>query len=60
MPTRILPILARLRQDLAQVLSLESIKSACHQAGYHWRNRELDPVATVLFFLLQVLHVRFH
>jgi len=56
MPTRILPILARLRQDLAQILSPDSIRSACHQAGYHWRNRELDPVATVLFFLLQILH----
>jgi hypothetical protein len=56
MPTRILPILARLRQDLAQNLSPEAIRAACHQAGYRWRHRELDPVATVLFFLLQILH----
>jgi len=56
MPTRILPILERLRQDLTQILSPESIRSACHQAGYHWRNRALDPVATVMLFLLQVLH----
>lgn len=56
MPTRILPILDRLRQDLAQILSPESIRSACQQAGHRWRNRELDPVATVTLFLLQVLH----
>jgi Transposase DDE domain len=56
MPTRILPILDRLRQDLAQNLSPEAIRSACRQAGYRWRHRELDPVATVLFFLLQILH----
>jgi hypothetical protein len=56
MPTRILPILDRLRQDLTQILSPESIRSACRQAGYRWRHRELDPVATVLFFLLQILH----
>jgi len=56
MPTRILPILDRLRQDLTQILSPDSIRSACHQEGYRWRNRELDPVATVMLFLLQVLH----
>ena len=56
MPTRIIPILDRLRQDLARVLSPESIRSACRQAGYRWRNRELDPVATVMLFLLQVLN----
>jgi len=56
MPTRILPILDRLRQDLAQILGPESIRSACQQAGYRWRNRELDPVATVMLFLLQILH----
>lgn len=56
MPPRIVPILARLRQDLTRVLSPESIRSACREAGYRWRNRELDPVATVMLCLLQVLH----
>jgi len=56
MPPRILPILDRLRQDLTPILSPESIRSACHEVGYRWRNRELDPVATVMLFLLQVLH----
>jgi len=56
MRTRNWPILDRLRQDLAQILGPESIRSACHEAGYRWRDRELDPVATVRLFLLQVLH----
>ena len=56
MPTLIMPVLTRLRQDLASALSAEAILSACRQAKYSWRDRKLDPVATVSLFLLQVLH----
>lgn len=56
MPTLIMPVLARLRQDLASSLSAEAIHSACRLAKYSWRNRKLDPVATISLFLLQVLH----
>lgn len=56
MPTLILPVLTRLRQDLASSLRPEAIRSACRQATYSWRNRKLDPVATVSLFLLQILH----
>ena len=56
MPTPIMPVLARLRQDLASRLSPEAIRSACRQANYSWRNRKLDPVATVSLFLLQILN----
>ena len=56
MPNRIIPILARLRQDLADCLSPQAIRDACKQVGYSWRDRLLDPVATVHLFLLQVLH----
>ena len=52
----IIPILARVRQDVAEILSADTIKTACRDAGYCWRNRVLDPVATVSLFLLQVLH----
>ena len=54
-PTPIIAILARLRQDLAVVLTPDAIRAACREARYSWRNRRLDPVATVLLFLLQVL-----
>ena len=56
MPSLIMPVLARLRQDLASSLSSDAIFSACRRVGYSWRNRKLDPVATVTLFLLQVLH----
>jgi hypothetical protein len=56
MHASIIPILARLRQDIGGILKPEVIYEACRQAGYTWRNRKLDPVATVSLFLLQVLN----
>ena len=56
MPNPIMPVLAKLRQDVAHRLSSEAIRDACRQAGYSWRNRTLDPVATLRLFLLQILH----
>ncbi len=56
MHLHIMPVLARLRQDISEILTPESIREACRRAGYSWRNRKLDPVATVTLFLLQILH----
>jgi hypothetical protein len=56
MPPRIVPILDRLRQDLAAHLDREAIEAACRRAGHRWRRRILDPATTVYLFLLQVLH----
>lgn len=56
MPPRIIPILDRLRQDLAGSLTPQMIQAACRSEDYRWRNRLLDPVTTVYLFLLQVLH----
>ena len=56
MPTRIITILGRLRQDLAACLAREAIESACRQAQHSWRKRVLDPVTTIYLFLIQVLH----
>jgi hypothetical protein len=55
-PERIIPILARLRQDVARPLAPETIRDACRQVGHRWRERLLDPVTTIHLFLLQVLH----
>jgi len=55
-PPRIIPILGRLRQDVAAGLSQATIEEACRQANYSWRKRLLDPVTTLSLFLLQVLH----
>lgn len=56
MPAPIIAILDKVRQDLAEILSPDSIRDACREAGYRWRGRLLDPVATVSLFLLQVLN----
>jgi Transposase DDE domain len=56
MPTLIMSVLTKLRQDLSSSLSAESIHSACRQARYSWRNRKLNPVATISCFLLQILN----
>jgi hypothetical protein len=56
MPPRIIPILDRLRQDIAANLTKETIEEGCRQAKYSWRRRILDPATTVYLFLLQVLH----
>ena len=52
----IISLLARLRQDLAEVLHPSTIHRACRQVGYSWRDRTLDPVATISLFLLQILN----
>lgn len=56
MPPRIIPILDRLRQEIAAVLSRETIEEACRRAEHRWRERVLDPATTIYLFLLQVLH----
>src|ERR1700731_4926189 len=56
MPPRILPILGRLRQDLAAALAPQTIEAACSHVGHEWRKRLLDPATTIYLFLLQVLH----
>src|SRR3954452_5503107 len=56
MPPRIIPILGRLRQDIAADLAEETIEEACRQVNYSWRKRVLDPATTIYLFLLQVLH----
>jgi Transposase DDE domain len=56
MPPRIIPILDRLRQDIAAGLAKQSIEQACRQSNYSWRRRILDPATTIYLFLLQILH----
>src|SRR3954471_10831133 len=56
MPPRIIPILGRLRQDIAADLAKETIEQACRQVNSSWRRRILDPATTIYLFLLQVLH----
>ena len=56
MPLRIVTILGRLKQDLADEISPNAIEQACKEEKYTWRQRALDPVTTVYLFILQILH----
>jgi len=47
--------LERVKQDMEPYLPAESIRAACRDVGHRWRNRQLDPVATLHLFILQVL-----
>ena len=48
--------LRQIREDLAAVLSPDTLRSLCEQAGHTWRERILDPVTTIHLFVLQILH----
>lgn len=47
---------ARIKTEVAQWLTAETIGQVCRDLGYTWRNRMLNPVTTVHLFLLQILH----
>jgi len=49
-------ILGQFKADVAKALSPEIIRNICTALGHFWRERVLDPVATVHVFLLQILH----
>src|SRR5436305_823008 len=48
--------LRRIKQDLKPFLPERSIRLACEEVGYHWRNRLFEPVATLHLFILQILN----
>jgi hypothetical protein len=48
--------LQRIKDDLRPFLPEQAIVSACQRAGHHWRNRQLGPVQTIHFFILQILN----
>jgi hypothetical protein len=56
---RVRVALQRIQKDLAQVLDAAQITAVCREAGYHFRQRVLDPVTTIHLFVLQILHGNF-
>jgi Transposase DDE domain len=56
MALNISEIVGQFKADVAKALSAETIHVICGALGYRWRERVLDPVATVHVFLLQILH----
>lgn len=47
---------ARIKTEVAQWLTAETIQQVCRELGYSWRDRVLNPVTTVHLFILQVVH----
>jgi hypothetical protein len=53
----VMTVLQRFKTDWAAQLQPEAIHAACEAVGYTaWRDRLLNPVITVQWFLLQILH----
>jgi len=52
----IVQAVARIKRNVSEFLTAESIRQACREAGHTWRERELGPAATVWAFMLQVLY----
>jgi hypothetical protein len=48
-------VLERVKGEVAEVLSRQSIEQICRELGYVWRQSTLDPATTVHAFLRQVL-----
>jgi len=56
MHQRIVTTVAQLRQDVARHLDEKAIHEICRQVGHCWRRCLLTPVATIHWFIIQVLH----
>ena len=52
----LLAALRRISDDVAAVLAPATIRRACATVSHIWRDRVLDPVATIHLFILQILH----
>src|SRR5260370_3834828 len=55
MSHRVSAALRRIQGDLAQVLDPGQILEVCREVGYRFRQRVLDPVTTIHFFVSQIL-----
>lgn len=52
----ILPALRQVREDLVRLLDRSTVERICRDVGYRWRNRDLDPYATLHLFVLQAVN----
>ena len=56
MARSIVAAIQRIKAEVGHWLAPESIREVCRAVGHTWRERVLDPVATVHLFLIQILH----
>lgn len=47
--------LARIKDNPLGLLDRQTIERVCDEAGYRWRERDLDPTTTIALFMQQVL-----
>ena len=46
----------RIKSEVGDWLTPQSIEQICDDHGHKWRNRVLGPAITIQLFLLQILH----
>jgi Transposase DDE domain len=49
-------VVKQFQQDWTSQLEPEAILAACRDVAYRWRERTLDPVTTIQWFFVQILH----
>jgi DDE family transposase len=49
-------VVKQFQQDWTSQLEPEAILTACRDVAYRWRERTLDPVTTIEWFFVQMLH----
>jgi hypothetical protein len=56
MPATLTQVVKQFQQEWTTQLEPEAILSVCHDIGYEWRERCLDPVTTMQFFFVQIVN----
>ena len=56
MPATLTQVVNQFQQEWTTQLEPEMILRACHETGYKWRDRCLDPVTTTQLFFVQVVN----
>ncbi len=56
MPATLTQVVKQFQQDWTAQLEPDAILNACHDVGYEWRDRCLDPVTTTQLFFVQVVN----
>ncbi len=56
MPATLTQVVKQFQQDWTAQLEPDAILQVCHEVGYQWRERCLDPVTTTPLFFVQVVN----
>jgi hypothetical protein len=56
MPATLTQVVKQFQQEWTTQLEPEAILSVCHDMGYEWRERCLDPVTTMQCFFVQIVN----